>query len=90
MVRAHRAELLRLAERRRLSNVRIFGSVARGEQRPGSDVDLLVTPFPEASLFDLAGFQEEAGELLGVRVDVLSDGGTGTVLARIRAEAVPL
>jgi predicted nucleotidyltransferase len=87
---ATRAPVRQAAERRRLSNVRVFGSVARGQAVPGSDVDLLVHPSPEASVFDLAGFMADAEELLGVHVDVVSDRGTGPTMDRIRAEAIPL
>ena len=89
-LRAKRALILRAAESRRLSDVRVFGSVVRGEAGDGSDVDLLVHPDPEASVFDLAGFMAEVEELLGVGVDVVSDRGRGPVMDRIRAEAVPL
>lgn len=89
-LRAQRDSILRAAEGRRLSDVRAFGSVARGEAGAGSDLDLLVHPAPEASLFDLAGFMSEVEELLGVGVDVVSDRGTGPVMDRIRAESVPL
>lgn len=89
-VRAVRDSILRAAERRRLSDVRVFGSVARGQAGAGSDVDLLVHPSPEASVFDLAGFMAEVAELLGVDVDVVSDRGTGPAMDRIRAEAVAL
>lgn len=89
-VRDAREAILQAAERRRLSDVRVFGSVARGEAGHGSDVDLLVHPGPETSLFDLAGFQVEVEELLGVEVDVVSDRGTDAVIDRIRAQAVAL
>ncbi|RIJ51832.1 XRE family transcriptional regulator [Clavibacter lycopersici] len=89
-VRAAREPILEVAARRRLSDVRVFGSVARGEARAGSDVDLLVHPAPDASLFDLAAFMDEVAELLGIHVDVVSDRGTGPVMDRILAEAVTL
>lgn len=89
-VRDAREAILQAAERRRLSDVRVFGSVARGEAGRGSDVDLIVHPSPETSLFDLAGFQVEVEELLGVEVDVVSDRGTDAVIDRIRAQAVAL
>lgn len=89
-VRAARESILEVAQRRRLSDVRVFGSVARGEAGSGSDVDLLVHPAPDASSFDLAGFMAEVEDLLGVGVDVVSDRGSGPVMERIRAEAVPL
>lgn len=87
-VRAAREDILRVAARRGLADVRVFGSVARGEADAGSDVDLLVHPGPEASVFDLAGFMAEIRELLGVDIDVVSDRGTGPTMDRIRAEAI--
>lgn len=89
-LRSARDDILRAAERRRLSDVRVFGSVARGDAVVGSDVDLLVHPASDASLFDLAGFMAEVEDLLGVTVDVVSDRGTGPAMQRIRAEAVAL
>ena len=89
-LRAVREPIINAARDRRLSDVRVFGSIARGAAGAGSDVDLLVHPAPEASLFDLAGFMAEVEELLGVSVDVVSDRGSGPVMDRIRAEAVPL
>ncbi len=89
-LRALREPIIAAARGRRLSDVRVFGSVARGQAGPGSDVDLLVHPAPDASFFDLAGFMAEIEQLLGIRVDVVSDRGSGAVMDRIRAEAVPL
>lgn len=89
-LRAERGTIIRAAERRRLSDVRVFGSVARGQAGTGSDVDLLVHPGPDASVFDLAGFMSEVQEALGMEVDVVSDRGSGPVMDRIRAEAVTL
>ena len=57
----------------RLSNLRVVGSVARGEDTENSDVDFLVSPAPGASLFDLGGLHEDLEELLGVPVDIISD-----------------
>ena len=89
-LRAMRDGIVEAAGNRGLSDIRVFGSVARGEAGSGSDVDLLVHPGGGASLFDLAGFMAEVQDLLGVEVDVVSDRGTGPVMDRIRAEAVPL
>lgn len=89
-LRLRRGELETAAAARRLSQVRVFGSVARGEAGPQSDVDFLVHPADDASLFDLAGFMADAEELLGMSVDVVSDRGTGPTMDRIRAEAVAL
>lgn len=89
-VRAFRDPIRQAAELRRLSDVRVFGSVSRGEAGVGSDVDLLVHPAAGASIFDLAGFMVEVEELLRVPIDVVSDRGTGPAMDRIRAEAVGL
>ena len=53
-------------------NPRVFGSVLRGEDRDGSDLDLLVDPLPGVTLFDLGGLQVELEEMLGVPVDILT------------------
>lgn len=71
----HRADLLHLAGRYGLSNVRVFGSAARRTDGPGSDLDILVTRSPGTGLLTVAAFAAEAGELLGVEVDVVTDGG---------------
>lgn len=58
----------------RAANPRVFGSVLRGEDNDGSDLDLLVDPLPGATLFDLGGLQIELEMLLGVPVDLLTPG----------------
>ncbi len=70
--------------------MRVFGSTVRADAGEESDIDLLVHPAHDASLFDLAGFTADVEELLGRNVDVGSDRGTAPVMDRIRAEAVPL
>lgn len=60
----------RLAARFHTANPRVFGSVAQGLDRDGSDLDLLVDALPEATLLDLGGLQVALEDLLGVRVDV--------------------
>ncbi|MBN9613351.1 MAG: helix-turn-helix domain-containing protein, partial [Actinobacteria bacterium] len=72
---AHAEELLALAEHYGFSNLRVFGSAARRADRPGSDLDLLVTRPPGAGLLTVAAFAAAAGDLLGVEVDVVTDGG---------------
>lgn len=89
-LRTAREAILGAAGRRRLTDIRVFGSVARGEAGARSDVDLLVHPAPNASVFDLAGFMADVEDLLGIEVDVVSDRGTGPAMDRIRTEAVPL
>lgn len=59
-----------LAARHRTVNPRIFGSVLTGQDRLDSDLDVLVEPLPETTLFDLGGLQDALEEALGVRVDV--------------------
>ena len=66
-------DAIRAATRRcRAANPRVFGSVLHGNDREGSDLDLLVDPLPGTTLFDLGGLQDELQELLGVSVDVLT------------------
>lgn len=72
LVEARKQDIEVLARRYRVSNIRLFGSVARGDGHPDSDIDFLVDPLEDASLFDLAGFRRELQAMLGVDVDVVS------------------
>jgi predicted nucleotidyltransferase len=74
LLRLHRRRIQRLAQANRLRNVQVFGSVARGDDGPDSDVDLLVDLEPGASYFDLAQFAMDLEQLLGRHVDVVSRG----------------
>lgn len=86
-----RGEILGIAQRYGASNVRVFGSLARGEAGSESDVDLLVAIEPGRTLLDLVGLWQDLEEALGQRVDVVTDGGLSPHLReRILAEAVPL
>ena len=69
----HRAALLALAERRGLRNVRVFGSMARGDHHAQSDVDLLVDALPGTSALALCGLSIDAGRLLDRPVDVVTE-----------------
>jgi predicted nucleotidyltransferase len=91
-LRANRDRIRRAAHRHGAKNVRIFGSVARGEDRPGSDIDLLVDlDVRTKGLFPLAALQDELSELLGERVDVVpQDALEAHVAVNALAEAVPL
>lgn len=71
----NRQALIDLAAAHGLTNVRVFGSVARAADQPDSDVDLLVTAAPGTGLFALSNFALAAEELLGCPVDVVTDGG---------------
>ena len=68
----------------------MFGSVAQGEARPSSDVDLLVDFDAEASLLDQVGLTQDLEALLGMHVDVISTGGLSPRHRRIRDEAIDL
>lgn len=86
-----REEVLLVAARYGAHNVRIFGSVARGEADEASDLDVLVDLEPGRSLFDLGGLLMELQELLGLRVDVVTEQGLRPrIRERVLREAVPL
>jgi predicted nucleotidyltransferase/DNA-binding XRE family transcriptional regulator len=70
LVRRHRSKLQAAAERHGIRDLRVFGSVARGDASPESDVDFLVDIDPGRTLLDLIGFQQEAEDILGIGVDV--------------------
>ena len=90
-VRRHREAILRLAAIYGIRQVRVFGSVARGESAVTSDLDVLVDFEPGRSLLDQVGFEQELEALLGCPVDVVAEGGISPYLeARIHQEAVPL
>jgi predicted nucleotidyltransferase len=89
-LRAVREALFEAAGRHGAANLRVFGSVARGDATPGSDIDFLVDMETGRSLFDLAALWRELESILQRQVDVVS---TGVLTDRdddIRAEAVPL
>lgn len=91
LVQSRRQEILDLAERHGARNVRVFGSVARGEARSDSDVDILVDMEPGRSLFDLGGLLFDLQTLLGVDVDVVTEKGLRRrIRAQVLQEAVPL
>jgi predicted nucleotidyltransferase len=71
-LRRRRALIERLARANRIASVQVFGSVARGDETPSSDVDLLVEPQDDASLFDLAQFELDMESLFERPVDVVS------------------
>lgn len=90
-LRDRREEILRYAAEHGARNVRVFGSIVRGDSDAGSDIDLLVEMEAGRSLIDLVGLWQDLEDLLGTRVDVLSDGGVSPHLReRIYAEALPL
>jgi hypothetical protein len=87
----HRETLRALVLRNRVLNPRVFGSTSTGRDTDRSDLDLLVDPTPETTLFDIGRICDEASRLLGVRVDVVTPNALpDRVRARALAEAVPL
>lgn len=91
LVQEKREEILRICAKYGAKNVRVFGSVARGQADQQSDLDLLVDFEPGRSLLDHAGLVVELQELLGCSVDVVSEKGIYWLLRRrILKEAVPL
>ena len=86
-----REEILRVAQKHGARNVRVFGSAARGEFGPGSDVDILVDLEEGRTLFDLGGLLMDLQSLLGCEVDVVTEQGLRRrIRAGILEEAVPL
>ena len=72
-------------------NPRVFGSVLHGEDREGGDIDILVDAEPGATLFDLGRLQMDLQEILGVQVDLVTDGELPKrIRAKILAEATPI
>ena len=90
-VRTKREQILRLARKHGVTGVRVFGSMARGDAGPHSDVDLLVDVGSEPSPWFPGGLVAELEELLGRRVQVVTERGLDELLRdRVREEAVPL
>lgn len=73
LLKEHREEILRIAALYGARNVRVFGSVARGEDDEQSDVDILVDLEDGRSILDLGGFLYDVQELLGCNVDVVTE-----------------
>jgi hypothetical protein len=91
LLKQKRGQILRLAARHGARNLRVFGSVARGEAGPTSDVDFLVEMEPGRSLFDLGGLLMDLEALLGCRVDLVTERGLKErIRDRVLQEAVPI
>ena len=91
LLQEKREDILHTAAKRGAYNVRIFGSVARGEADEKSDIDILVDLEPGRSLFDLGGLLMDLQELLGHHVDVVTERGLRErIRNRVLKEAVAL
>lgn len=91
LLKRYRAEILELAMRHGARNVRVFGSLARGEGDEGSDLDLLVTLGKGRSLLDLVGLKQDLEDLVHRPVDVVTEQALSPYLReRVLAEAIPL
>ncbi len=91
LLQTRRSDILGVAARHGARNVRVFGSVARGDARLDSDIDILVDLEPGRSLFDLGGLLYDLQTLLGVDVDVVTEKGLRPrIRAQVLREAVPL
>jgi hypothetical protein len=89
-LQAQSAQIHEIAARHKAHSVAVFGSVARGEDGPNSDVDFLVDCEPDASLGDLYLLQQELAEFLQVSVELVDRGGFKPRDTQIRAEALAL
>ncbi len=91
LLREKREEIHRIAAKHGARSVRVFGSVARGEARADSDIDLLVDTDPETSSWFPAGLVLDLEEFLGCKVEVVTEKGLSPHLKeRVLQEAVPL
>jgi uncharacterized protein len=91
LLQGKREEILAIAARHGARNVRVFGSVARGEADEKSDVDFLVEMEQGRSLLDMGGLLMDLQDLLGRKVDVVSERGIkARIRERVLKEAIPL
>ena len=87
----NRAVIRSVVARHRECNARVFGSVLHGDDQEGSDLDILIDPTPETTMFDIGAIRHELLQLLGVHVDVLTPNALpDSFRAKIIAEARPI
>ena len=87
----NRAAIRSVVERHRARNARVFGSVLHGDDQEGSDLDILIDPTPDTTMFDIGAIRHELLQLLGVPVDVLTPNAVpDSFRAQVIAEARPV
>lgn len=89
-LRRHAPVIQMIAARHGGERIRVFGSVARGDARPGSDVDLLLDVAPGTGLLDVAQMEDELSDALPWRVDIMTSGAARGAMSHIDEEAVAL
>ncbi len=91
ILKSKRTEILSLAAKRGIKNLRVFGSVARGQAGPQSDVDFLVEVEPGRDYLDLGAFLMDVQDLLGRKVDLVTEKALHSAIkGQVLKEAVPL
>lgn len=91
LVKQKRTDILQIARQHGARNVRLFGSIARGEARPDSDIDVLVEFEPGRTLLDRIGMIQDLEDLLGRKVDVVTEKALHHLIRhQVLAQAVPL
>jgi uncharacterized protein len=91
LLQGRREDIQRIAAKHGAYNVRVFGSFARGEAGPQSDLDLLISVGPKTTPWFPGGLVSDLEQLLGRRVDVLTENGLSPLIRdRVLNEAVPL
>lgn len=87
----HRTRIREIALSHRVSNVRVFGSAMRNDDGPESDLDLLVEPTAQTTLFDIGAIRFELKQLLGIDIDVLTPNALPEKYrAQVLREALPV
>lgn len=90
-LQTNRVAIRTVVERHRALNARVFGSVLHGNDHEGSDLDILIDPTPDTTLFDIGAIRHELLQLLGVQVDVLTPNALpDSFRAKVLAEARPV
>jgi uncharacterized protein len=91
LVRQHLDQVKKVISHYPVRNPRLFGSSARGDDRPDSDVDILVDPLPQTTLYDLAELELELERILGCKVDVRTPGELAPEVAeRVASDLRPM